>query len=59
MNKSKLLEMMFEHSRWVDMIERANEKHINLTVLKQLAAPQVRIELYNRIISYRYNFYLE
>ena len=51
---SKLLEMMFEHSRWVDMIERANEKQINLTVLKQLATPQVRTELYKRILSYQY-----
>ena len=39
--KDRLLEMMFEHDRWIDMINRANEKHINLTVLKQLSKPDV------------------
>ena len=47
--KDRLLEMMFEHDRWVDMINRANEKHINLTVLKQLSKPNVRIAFYEAI----------
>lgn len=51
---SRLLEMMFEHDRWIDMIERANEKHINLTVLKQLAEPQIRVALYRAIKNEQY-----
>lgn len=51
---SKLLKMMFEHERWEDMIERANEKHINLSVLKQLAVPHVRVALYTAIKNERY-----
>lgn len=52
--KDKLLEMMFEHDRWVDMINRANEKHINLTILKQLSKPDVRIALYEAIKHEQY-----
>ena len=54
MKVSRLLEMMFEHSRWIDMIERANEKGINLTVLKQLATPHVRVRLYEAIKNEQY-----
>lgn len=54
MKDDKLLEMMFQHERWIDMIERANEKHINLTVLKQLATPQVRVILYEAIKNEQY-----
>lgn len=51
---SKLLEMMFEHKRWEDMIERGNKKKINLSVLKQLADPHVRVVLYEKIKNYQY-----
>lgn len=54
MREDRLLEMMFQHERWVDMVERANEKHINLTVLKQLATPQVRVRLYEAIKNEQY-----
>jgi hypothetical protein len=36
------------------MIERGNEKKINLTVLKQLAVPHVRVQLYERIKNGQY-----
>lgn len=52
--ESKLLKMMFEHSKWVDMVERANEKGINVTIVKQLANPHIRIQLYERIKSGEY-----
>ena len=54
MKENKLLEMMFDHSRWQDMIDRANEKGINLTVLKQLAVPHVRVALYQAIKNGQY-----
>lgn len=54
MKQDKLLEMMFDHSRWEDMILRGNEKGINLTVLKQLAAPHVRVALYEAIKNGKY-----
>ena len=46
---------MFEHSRWEDMIARGNNKGINLTVLKQLATPQVRVRLYEAIKNEQYD----
>lgn len=49
--KDQLLELMFKHETWQKAIDKANEKGINLTVLKQLAAPQVRVQLYQMIIS--------
>ena len=52
--KNKLLEMMFEHDRWNDLIIKADEKGINLTVLKQLCIPQVRVRLYEAIKTYNY-----
>jgi len=52
--KDRLLEKMFEHSRWEDMIARANEKGINLAVLKRLAEPQVRVMLYEAIKNEQY-----
>lgn len=49
-----LLKMMFEHERWEELIVKANEKRINLAVLKQLCDPTVRIRLYNTIKNYQY-----
>lgn len=52
--ESKLFKMMFEHSKWVDMVERANEKGINVTIVKQLANPHIRVQLYERIKNGEY-----
>ena len=52
--RSKLLELMFQHEKWQEMIEKANEKGINLSVVKQLEIPHVRVQLYERIINYQY-----
>lgn len=54
MKQSKLLEMIFDHSRWEDMIIKAEEKGINLAVIKQLCVPQVRLRLYKAIVSGNY-----
>lgn len=51
---SKLLEMVFEHSRWEKAIHKANLKDINSTTLKTLCRPDVRVNLYNRIITGTY-----
>ena len=48
---SKLLEMMFQHERWQMGIDKAIEKGINLSTLKQLAEPNVRIQLYQMIVN--------
>ena len=34
--EDKLLSMMFDYNRWVELIERADEKHINKTAAKPL-----------------------
>lgn len=52
--KDKLLERMFDHDVWEQMIDKANEKGINLTVVKQLATPQVRVRLYEAIKNEKY-----
>lgn len=51
---SKLLEMVFEHSRWEKAIHKADLKDINQTTLKALCRPDVRVNLYNRIITGNY-----
>lgn len=51
MKQNKLLELMFKHETWESAMEKANEKEINLTVLKQLSAPQVRVKLYQMIVN--------
>lgn len=51
---SKLLEMMFRHEMWEEMIDNANEKGINVTVVKQMCVPQVRVQLYEKIVNYQY-----
>lgn len=45
---------MFQHSMWEDMINKANEKGINLTVVKQMCVPHVRVKLYERIVNEQY-----
>lgn len=54
MKQSKLLELMFQHEKWEEMIVKANEKGINLTVVKQLCVPHVRVHLYERIVNGQY-----
>lgn len=49
--KDELLTLMFQHDTWQAAIDKANEKGINLTVLKQLAVPQIRVQLYHMILN--------
>ena len=51
MKTNKLLELMFKHETWEQAIEKANEKEINLAVLKQLAIPHNRVRLYYMIVN--------
>lgn len=54
MKTSKLLDMMFDYDRWVDLLEHAEEKGINKTVLRKMSSPEVRLELYKRIVTGTY-----
>ena len=54
MKQSKLLQMMFEYNRWVDLLEHADEKGINKTILRQMASPQIRLQLYDAIKNNSY-----
>ena len=45
------MEMVFEHHRWEAAYVKANDKHIDLKVLKQLADPQTRVRLYIAILT--------
>lgn len=49
-----LLAKMFKYERWVELLDKADEKKINKTVLRKLSNPQVRLELYNRIKNGQY-----
>lgn len=51
MKQSKLLKLMFDHNMWQEMIDKANDKGINLTVVKQMCIPQVRVKLYEMIVN--------
>ena len=52
--EDKLLAMMFEYDRWVELLDKADEKKINKTVLRKMSSPEVRLELYNRIKNGQY-----
>lgn len=52
--EDKLLSKMFEYERWVELLDKADEKGINKTVLRKMSSPQVRLELYNRIKNGQY-----
>lgn len=52
--KDRLLAKMFEYDRWVELLEKADEKGINKTVLRHVSNPQIRLELYNRIKNKQY-----
>lgn len=47
--EDKLLAKMFEYDRWVKLLDKADEKGINKTVLRKMSSPQVRLMLYERI----------
>lgn len=51
MERSKLLEMVFEPSRWERAIDKAELKDINPTILRGLCDPKVRLKLYVMIIN--------
>lgn len=52
--EDKLLAMMFEYDRWVELLDKADEKGINKTVLRKMSSPQVRLALYQAIASNKY-----
>ena len=52
--EDRLLSKMFEYDRWVGLLDKADEKGINKTVLRKISSPQVRLELYNRIKNGQY-----
>ena len=49
-----LLSKMFEYERWCELLDKADEKGINKTVLRKMATPQVRLALYEAIKNNRY-----
>lgn len=55
MVQSELLRMVFEKERWEKAIYKGNLKDMNTTVLKQMCRPDVRINLYYRIITGTYD----
>ena len=52
--KDKLLEKMFEYDRWISLIDKAEEKGINKSILRQLCIPEQRLRLYEAIKSENY-----
>lgn len=55
MKDSKLLKMLFDYDNWVKAMDKANDKKIDLTVMKQLAIPKVRAALYVAIKNGNYH----
>ena len=49
--KDKLLERMFDHDVWEQMIDKANQKEIDLSIVKQFCNPHVRKRLYEMFIT--------
>lgn len=49
-----LLQKFFENKRWEQALEAGVDKHIDKGELRKLCSPQVRIALYNAIISDNY-----
>lgn len=54
--QNKLLEKMFEISRWEDLINKADLKGINKSELIQLCKPEVRAKLYLAIVNEEIEF---
>ena len=52
--EDKLLSKMFEYERWVDLLEHAEEKGINKTILRKMSEPRVRLMLYETIKNNKY-----
>lgn len=57
MKVSKLLEMMFEHDRWQELLDKATEKEIDTKTIKELCYPEKRQELFAMIYEDRYNIF--
>ena len=54
---SKLLQMMFEHERWQDLLDNATEKEIDLKVIEELCNPENRMKLFEIIYQDKYNIF--
>ena len=52
--KDILLQKFFEKERWEDALETGVDKHIDKGELRKLASPEVRIALYNAIVTDNY-----
>lgn len=53
--KDLLLEEMFRYDRWVDLIDKSEQKGIEKTVLRKMSSPQMRSYLMDLIVSDQYN----
>ncbi len=47
--ESRLMKKVFDPKRWVELIDKAEKKGINKTVLRKMCEPSTRIFLYNKI----------
>ena len=54
--QNKLLEKMFEMSRWENLIEKADLKGIDKGVLRQMCKPEVRLAIYQAIKNEQIEF---
>lgn len=54
---SRLLTMMFEYTRWQNLLDNATEKQIDLKTIKELCYPENRRKLYAAIASDQYNIF--
>ena len=52
----RLLQMMFEHDRWEQLLDKATLKGINKAEIRQYCKPEIRAELYRRIKENRLEF---
>lgn len=51
---SKLLEEMFKYENWISLIDKAEQKNINKTILRKMCEEKTRVEIYTRIKEGRY-----
>ena len=54
---SALLLRMFEHDKWITLLNNATEKEIDLKTIKELCYPENRMRLFELIRSDRYNIF--
>lgn len=52
--EDKLLQMVFDSSRWETAVEKGYAKDISPTILRWACSPQTRLELYYRVINGNY-----